>query len=73
MTASATHDGTSQYAKKFAGKAADGHFREAHGLVLSSLGIGTYLGAPDDKTDRLFPIDALLQDLLKRGIRKNGL
>jgi aryl-alcohol dehydrogenase-like predicted oxidoreductase len=54
MTASATHDGTSQYAKKFAGKAAEGHFRQAHGLVLSSLGIGTYLGAPDDKTDQSY-------------------
>jgi aryl-alcohol dehydrogenase-like predicted oxidoreductase len=52
MTSSATHDGTSQYAKRFAGRAADGHFREAHGLVLSSLGIGTYLGQPDDKTDQ---------------------
>src|SRR6266487_1319462 len=29
--------------------------------------------APDDKTDRLFVIDALLQDLLKCGIRNNGL
>jgi len=31
--------------------AAPGHFREAHGLSLSSIGIGTYLGQPDDKTD----------------------
>ena len=54
MTASATHNGTSQYAKRFAGRAADGHFREAHGLVLSSLGIGTYLGQPDDKTDQSY-------------------
>jgi len=29
--------------------------------------------ASDYNTDRLFPIDALLQDLLKRGIRENGL
>jgi aryl-alcohol dehydrogenase-like predicted oxidoreductase len=54
MTASATHGGTSQYAKRFAGSAADGHFREAHGLVLSSLGVGTYLGQPDDKTDQSY-------------------
>ena len=51
MSTSATKEGTARYAKKFSGRAADGHFREAHGLVLSSLGIGTYLGQPDDKTD----------------------
>jgi aryl-alcohol dehydrogenase-like predicted oxidoreductase len=54
MSVSATPNGTSQYAKRFAGRAADGHFREAHGLVLSSLGIGTYLGQPDDKTDQSY-------------------
>src|ERR1700747_717954 len=54
MTASATHDGTTSYAKRFAGRAANGHFREAQGLVLSSLGIGTYLGQPDDKTDQSY-------------------
>ena len=52
MSVSATTDGTTRYAKRFSGRAADGHFREAHGLVLSSLGIGTYLGQPDDKTDQ---------------------
>jgi aryl-alcohol dehydrogenase-like predicted oxidoreductase len=54
MTASATSNGTAQYAKKFAGSGAAGHFREAQGLVLSSLGIGTYLGQPDDKTDQSY-------------------
>jgi aryl-alcohol dehydrogenase-like predicted oxidoreductase len=51
MSTSATKDGTTRYAGRFGGGAADGHFREAHGLVLSSLGMGTYLGQPDDKTD----------------------
>jgi aryl-alcohol dehydrogenase-like predicted oxidoreductase len=51
MTKSATLEGTKRYANRFAGRAADGHFREAHGLVLSSLGIGTYLGQPDPKVD----------------------
>jgi aryl-alcohol dehydrogenase-like predicted oxidoreductase len=51
MTTSATKDGTANYAQRFSGRAANGHFREAHGLMLSSLGIGTYLGQPDDKTD----------------------
>jgi aryl-alcohol dehydrogenase-like predicted oxidoreductase len=51
MTKSATNEATKHYANKFAGRAADGHFREAHGLVVSSLGLGTYLGQPDPKTD----------------------
>jgi aryl-alcohol dehydrogenase-like predicted oxidoreductase len=51
MSVSATPESTARYAKRFAGRAAEGHFREAQGLVVSSIGIGTYLGAPDDKTD----------------------
>src|SRR6476646_8699513 len=51
MNNSATLEGTKRYANRFAGRAADGHFREAHGLVMSSLGIGTYLGQPDPKVD----------------------
>jgi aryl-alcohol dehydrogenase-like predicted oxidoreductase len=51
MNKSATLEGTTRYANRFAGRAVDGHFREAHGLVLSSLGIGTYLGQPDPKVD----------------------
>ena len=51
MTKSATLEATRRYANRFAGHAADGHFREAQSFVLSSLGIGTYLGQPDAKTD----------------------
>src|SRR5256712_11411764 len=51
MTTSATKEGTTRYTQKFSGRAADGHFREADRMVLSSLGIGTYLGQPDEKTD----------------------
>src|ERR1700730_1675965 len=51
MSKSATAEGTARYAKRFAEGAAPGHFREAHGLSVSSIGIGTYLGQPDDKTD----------------------
>src|ERR1700674_4353041 len=54
MTTHATPASTRQYAKRFAGKAADGHFRDAQGLMLSSLGIGTYLGQPDTKTDESY-------------------
>jgi Predicted oxidoreductases (related to aryl-alcohol dehydrogenases) len=37
--------------KKFRGVAGEGHFREAQDLVVSSLGIGTYLGQPNDDKD----------------------
>ena len=53
MSASATpHGHHASTPRRFAGRAAEGHFREAQGLVVSSLGIGTYLGQPDDKTDQ---------------------
>jgi aryl-alcohol dehydrogenase-like predicted oxidoreductase len=49
---SATAEGTLRYAARFQGRAAPGHFREIRGgLVLSSIGIGTYLGEPDEATD----------------------
>ncbi len=51
MTASATKEGTTRYAQKFAGRATTGHFRDTQRMMLSSLGIGTYLGQPDEKTD----------------------
>src|SRR6266513_1430432 len=51
MSKSATKEGTKRYAQKFAGRAAEGHFRETQRMVLSSVGIGTYLGQPDAKTD----------------------
>lgn len=51
----ATPRGTLQYAARFQGRGASGHFREIPGgLVLSSLGIGTYLGEPDAATDRAY-------------------
>ncbi|HVH73268.1 MAG TPA: aldo/keto reductase [Candidatus Dormibacteraeota bacterium] len=54
MTQSATKEGTTRYAHRFAGRAANGHFREAQRMVLSSLGIGTYLGQPNEKTDEAY-------------------
>jgi aryl-alcohol dehydrogenase-like predicted oxidoreductase len=49
---SATPQGTLRYAARFQGISASGHFREiSGGLVLSSLGIGTYLGEPDPTFD----------------------
>jgi aryl-alcohol dehydrogenase-like predicted oxidoreductase len=51
MTKSASKEATTGYAQKFADSAKDGHFREAHRMVLSSIGLGTYLGQPDENTD----------------------
>jgi aryl-alcohol dehydrogenase-like predicted oxidoreductase len=51
MTTFATAAGTKRYSDRFAGRAAVGHFRDAGGLLVSSLGIGTYLGNADPKTD----------------------
>ena len=59
MSHSATLEGTKRYANRFAGRAADGHFREAHGLVVSSLGLGTYLGQPDPKVDASYTAAAV--------------
>jgi aryl-alcohol dehydrogenase-like predicted oxidoreductase len=57
---SATAEGTLRYAARFQGRAAAGHFREIRGgLVLSSLGIGTYLGEADDATDGAY-VDAIV-------------
>ena len=47
----ATPEGTARYRDRFAGNAATGHFRQREGLYLSSIGIGTYLGDPDEATD----------------------
>ena len=47
----ATPEGTARYRERFAGHAAAGHFRSREGLYLSSIGIGTYLGNPDEETD----------------------
>jgi aryl-alcohol dehydrogenase-like predicted oxidoreductase len=51
MSRGATLEGTTKYAEKFRGHAAEGHYREVQGLVLSSLGVGTYLGQPNETTD----------------------
>src|SRR5688500_17611151 len=47
----ATPDGTEHYRERFAAHAAENHFRPQQGLTLSSIGIGTYLGNPDEATD----------------------
>lgn len=61
----ATAEGTRRYAAR-QGRAAAGHFREARDLQLSSLGIGTYLGDPDDRTDKL--VEDAVAACVRRGI-----
>jgi aryl-alcohol dehydrogenase-like predicted oxidoreductase len=61
MTNCATAEGTRRYAARFPA-AAPGHFREpgncaspdAPAPLVSSIGIGTYLGQPDEATDRSY-------------------
>jgi len=51
----ATPDGTATYRDAWRGETAAGHFREAAGgLIMSSIGVGTYLGDEDDITDALY-------------------
>lgn len=50
----ATTEGTSRYAERFASQTAPGHFRRQQGLLVSTIGIGTYLGHWDEATDRLY-------------------
>lgn len=62
MSSFSTPAGTRRYAERFAGPAAagrratQGHFREqpGTGLLWSSVGIGTYLGDPDSRTDAAY-------------------
>lgn len=54
MSHGATLEGTKRFAEKWRGRAAEEHFREANSLVVSSIGIGTYLGQPDPRTDAAY-------------------
>jgi aryl-alcohol dehydrogenase-like predicted oxidoreductase len=45
--------GTARYRARFK-EAAEGHFRQAQDLWMSSIGVGTYLGQPDEQTDRRY-------------------
>lgn len=47
MAKCATPEGTARYRERFP----NGNFSKQHGLVLSSIGIGTYLGNADEATD----------------------
>ena len=56
----ATPNGTRRFSERFSGLNQAGHFRQprhVHGpaeLLFSSLGLGTYLGEPDEASDQLY-------------------
>lgn len=50
----ATAEGTTRYAARLPAQQAAGFYRDAQGLLVSSLGLGTYLGDPDEATDRAY-------------------
>lgn len=50
----ATPEGTARYRERLKGKANENHFRLEQNLWLSSIGVGTYLGKPDESTDRSY-------------------
>lgn len=51
MSNHATPEGTTRYANRLASGLAETHFTEVEGLLMSSIGIGTYLGNNDADTD----------------------
>jgi aryl-alcohol dehydrogenase-like predicted oxidoreductase len=50
----ATPAGTRRYAERFSSATAEGHFRQQQELCISTIGLGTYLGHWDERTDRLY-------------------
>lgn len=61
----ATLEGVTTYQQRFSTALAAAHFREALGLKLSSIGLGTYLGEADDPTDAQYA--AAISRALVRG------
>lgn len=51
ISGSATREGTTRYRDRFKDGAQENHFRKEQDLLLSSIGIGTYLGNADQATD----------------------
>ena len=64
----ATAEGTERYSNRFPRLRAAGHFRRSENVLgvsdlwLSSIGLGTYLGEPDDATDEAY-VDAIVTAL----------
>ncbi len=62
----ATPEGTIRYVNRFADKTASGHFRREQDLMVSSIGIGTYLGQADETTDQKY-LDTTIETVLRGG------
>lgn len=60
ITDVATAEGTLHYQERFQSAAENSNFRDAQGLCVSSLGVGTYLGSPDDATDKSY-VDSVIR------------
>lgn len=58
----ATTEGTANYKGRCTGVIAESHFRQSQGLWMSSIGLGSYLGAPDERTDEAY------QSAVKRAV-----
>src|SRR5687767_2101670 len=58
----ATPEGTMRYAERMGAVTAQGHFRKQQQLCMSTIGLGTYLGHWDERTDRMY------QEAVKRAI-----
>lgn len=55
MPEAASRDGTRRFRDRKAGTVPPAHFREGpQGALLSSIGVGTYLGEPDETTDAAY-------------------
>lgn len=50
----ATAAGTALYKNRFQGRLPNDHFRQAQGLWMSSIGLGSYLGNADERTDEAY-------------------
>ncbi len=50
----ATTEGTGRYWERLSSATTGGHFRQCNGWTMSSIGLGTYLGESDDRTDDLY-------------------
>jgi aryl-alcohol dehydrogenase-like predicted oxidoreductase len=47
----ATAEGTARYKDQFSSQLAEDHFRQSQNLWMSSIGLGSYLGNADERTD----------------------
>lgn len=50
----ATAEGTAHYKTRFSDRLPNDHFRQAEGLWMSSVGLGSYLGNADERTDEAY-------------------